>query len=97
MATKPSIVNIKLDTANKVYYHQLPMGGERFVVQMRDSTDLLMAVESDVLGTAVPDPQYFTVKSGTIFEQNGLDIAGDVWLYFQSAGTNKVVEIMQWS
>jgi len=95
-ATKPSVVNVSIVSANTEYSHKLPVGCKKFQAQLRTAADLKMAVRKDVLGSATPDPEYFTVKSGTVYKERNLNIRGDVWLYFQ-AGAGTVVEIVQWS
>lgn len=96
-ASRPSIVNVNLVTANQEYKHKLPQGCQRFRVQMRDATDFRMAVEQEKVGTANPNPPYFTVKASTTFEERNLDIQEDTWLYFACGGSSKVVEIWQWT
>lgn len=97
-SSMPSIIDVTLTTANKEYKHQLPLGCKRFIIQMRDSTNFLLAVEYDVVSASTPKyPRYFTVKSGTVLDINGLDIAEDVWLYFMCTGSGKIVEIIQWT
>ena len=95
-AKKPSVVNIKMVSADTEYPHKLPIGCKRFQIQCRDATDFRFATEMGKI--AKPDPPYYTVKSGTVHRSGGgLDIQGDVWLYFACDSTNKYVEILQWT
>ena len=94
-ATKPSVVNINLVTANKEYMHKLPVGCKRFRIQMRDSTDFRLAVFQDIV--AKPNPGYYTVKGGAAFEERSLNIQEETWLYIACGSDNKIVEIFQWT
>jgi len=95
-AKRPSVVNIKMVSADTEYPHKLPIGCKRFQMQCRDATDIRFATEQGKIAT--PDPPYYTVKSGTVFRSGGnLDIQGDMWLYLACDSTNKYVEILQWT
>ena len=94
-AVKPSVVNKNIDSADTEYKHKLPLGCKRLQMQMRDATNFRFSFEAGII--AKPDPGYFTVKSGTVFKMEGLNIEGDVFIYMACDSTSKVVEIMQWS
>lgn len=87
-----STINIPLPAANTEYIWQLPKNLRWFRLQCRASTDLRISTQSDcVASSAAP---YYTLKSGTDWPGNDMDIQKDVFLYFATGSTGQVVEIL---
>jgi len=94
-AKRPSIINIKIIAADTEYSHMLPKGCKKFTLHVRDGTAIRLSFRRGVVKT--PNPGYWTLKANTSWAEDNLDIEADTWLYFACDGTNKVLEIIQWS
>lgn len=96
-AKEPSIVTIDLVTANAEYEYRVPTGCKKFLMQMRDGLTFKVATVKN--GTKTLNPQYFTIRTDGAVWWDNLNVVDsrEAVFYLACTGTNKVVEIWQWS
>ena len=94
-ATKPSIANIEMPSADTEYLHMLPKGCKKFLLHCRDGTAFRLAFKRGKVAT--PTQPYFTMKANTSYSEDNLDVEEDTWLYLACGTASKVIEIVQWS
>ena len=89
------VINIDMPAANTEYPSggwQLPRNCKWFNLHARDRTAIRISTVMDkVAGSSNP---YFTLKAGSSWNEFDLNIQEDLILYFASAGTSKVIEIL---
>lgn len=92
LVTRISTINIPLPAANTEYIWQLPKNLRWFRLQCRAATDLRISTKQNCVASS--EAPYYTLKSGIVWEENNMDIQEDILLYFATASTNQVVEIL---
>jgi hypothetical protein len=96
--TKVQMFAVFMPAANIEYKWQIPFGCKKLTMQCRDSTDVYMATNRGCV--AGPSDPYFTLKGGTAWDDQDLNIGNlaDIsTIYFGCASAGKVVEIITWS
>ena len=85
MAIRLLVRNIAL-TANVEKPYQLPYGCKSLQIQCRTAVDVKMGTSQGAVEGATAPGVYFTIKSGTVFSDNKLDVGNDnVWIYLAAA------------
>lgn len=92
-ATNPAIFNVTMAAANKEYSQVLPANTKRFLIQTRDQSAFRLAFESGHVAT--PTEPYLTVTTQPYPEEDVKP--SHLTLYFASASTDKVIEIVAWT
>lgn len=93
MAIKMVIRDVALATATEKPY-QLPFGCKAIQIQCRTAVDIKMATSPGAVQGTVAPGHYFTIKSGTVFKERGLDIGSDTVWIFLAAASAVVAEII---
>lgn len=92
---KGRVVNKTLTSSGTEYSVELPNGTSGISVQSRTAADFKLAFVTSESGT-----NYFTVKSGTVYNSPttlGLgNVTTNTTLFMQSANNGQVVEIIYW-
>jgi len=93
MAIRFLVENILL-VANKEAAYQLPKGCKSLQVQSRTAAACNIASrKGSVEGSTAPG-KYFTIKSGTVYKDDSLDVGdGEVWIYL-AAGSALNIEVV---
>ncbi len=89
----PELYTIDAPAADTQYSLALGQGVKAIRVQCRDATDVRIAFTAGKVTT--PTDPYHTIKSGTVFEKNGM-FMNKTTLYVATGGTNKKVEVLVW-
>jgi len=93
-ATTPNEYNVTLANADTEYSQGLPAGTKALEFWARESVDIRFAFTSGKVAT--PTAPYFTLKSGTTYYKESLNLSGKtLYLASSTAGTN--VEIIAWT
>ena len=93
-ATTPNEYNVTLTNADTEYSQALPAGTKALEFWARESVDIRFAFTSGKVAT--PTAPYFTLKSGTTYYKENLNLSGKtLYLASSTAGTN--VEIIAWT
>ena len=91
----PTIFTVVVPLKNIEHSQVLPIGTKQFSVQVRLPKELRSAfVTGKVAGPVEP---YGTVKLGTAYNAEDLDLTAPVTLYFATKDDAQVVEIIAWS
>ena len=85
--------HITIVNADTEYSLALPPGTAKLRFQTQDSSATRYAFVTGKVAT--PTAPYFTLKSGTVHNVDGLDLRG-VTLYVANAAGTKVVEVETW-
>jgi len=93
-ATTPNEYNVTLTNADTEYSQALPAGTKALEFWARESVDIRFAFTSGKVAT--PTAPYFTLKAGTTYYKESLNLSGKtLYLASSTAGTN--VEIIAWT
>ena len=93
-ANKILVANIKMPSANTEYPWAVPKGCVWFSLHVRDNTAVRIATKSGHVASS--EPPYFTLKSNSAWNGEDLKVSikSGIPLYFASASTGKVVEVI---
>ena len=99
VSVNPTIYNVTMTLANTEYSQQISQYTKKFTIHTRDESAFRIAFETGHVAT--PTVPYFTMLANTRIGENDLflQVATADWdgtLYFASASTLKVVEIVEW-
>lgn len=96
LARKPLIQNLTLKTANKEYKVPLPPDCRKFTMQARTSVDLRIAFETGAVADTTQGRDYVTIKSGSVYYEDNLDLDGTLIIYVACGTADTVVEVIKW-
>jgi len=94
--SKPKIYNVTMAEANKEYSQSLRNDCLTFLIHTRDESSFRLAFEPGKVAT--PTKPYFTVLADSGYSEFEIMTPdGLLTLYFASASTGKVIEIIEWT
>ncbi len=83
MVNRIRVANTHITAANKEAMWTLPKGCKWFTLQCRTAVDVRIAFDSGHVESS--EPPYFTLKSGTNWNEQDLDIKERLTIYFAAA------------
>jgi len=93
-ATTPNELTVTLTNANTEYSQTLPDGTKALEFWARESVDIRFAFTSGKVAT--PTEPYFTLKAGTTYYKENINLTGKT-LYLASSVAGSHVEIIAWT
>jgi len=93
-ATNPNEYTVTLTNADTEYSQALPTGTKALEFWARESVDIRFAFTTGKVAT--PTEPYFTLKAGTTYYKESLNLTGST-LYLASSVAGKHVEILAWT
>jgi hypothetical protein len=88
----PTVTNVAIPTANTEQSHMFAATVKKFIIKSRERGKLQIAYSSGQTGT-----KYITVRPGSIYCMDDLQLAGVLTLYFRSSKANDVLEVESWA
>jgi len=93
-ATNPNEYTVTLTNADTEYSQSLPAGTKALEFWARESVDIRFAFTSGKVAT--PTEPYFTLKAGTTYYKENINLTGKT-LYLASSVAGSHVEILAWT
>lgn len=93
-ATTPTIYNETMTNANAEYSQALPANTKKFLVATRDRTAFRLAFVTGKVAT--PTAPYMDVVANETYFEDMVSLAAQT-VYFASASTGKIIEIIAWT
>ena len=90
--TRIQIANIPITAANTDTPWALPKGCRWFSIQCRTAVDVRVAVQAGKAAGSQPD--YFTIKSGTVLKEDNLNIEERLLLWLAAASAVTVEAVL---
>ena len=87
---QPTILNPSLPLANLAYTLTIPASAKRYLIRSRDSLSKIKVRFSNT------DP-YITVSPGSMYSEEGLDLASDLLIYVESSRADNILELLYWT
>jgi hypothetical protein len=87
----PTIVNTNAPVSGTEYSFVLPVDTGQFQMRSRSRGQIQFAYTAAASGT-----NYITLRPGSIYTSDNLDLTGALTVYFQSTKNNDVLEIEYW-
>ena len=92
MAKRPTPYNETLTTKDTEYKINLPMGTEKIMIQARTANVIRIAFVTGKVAT--PTNPYYTIKAGSTYYDNDIDLQGSLYLASDTDGV--IAEILVW-